>query len=144
MRAVVLALLALLALLAACDLQPPPKKAPPSLAPADAAIVAVVPDAPMPVIDAAPVIVDAGTGRPAPDAMIVVTEDCVQVGVEFARVYIATAVDMAERSAAERDQTRMVRKMAELCTIQNWNPDKRTCWLKATTRDAHKKCAEMK
>ncbi|HEY5935577.1 MAG TPA: hypothetical protein VIU61_13095 [Kofleriaceae bacterium] len=133
-----------LVLLASCDLQPPPKKEPPRLAPADAAIVAIVRDASMPVIDAAPVIVDAGAGRPTPDAMIVVTEDCVQVGVEFARVYIATAVDMAERSAAERDQTRMVRKMAELCTIQTWNADKRTCWLKATTRDAHKKCAEMK
>lgn len=133
-----------LAVLAACDLQPPPKKAPARLAPGDATVVAVVTDAPAPAIDAAAAIVDAGPGRPAPDAMIEVTEDCVQVGVEFARVYIATAVDMAERSAAERDQTRMVRKMAELCTIQNWNADKRTCWLKATTRDAHKRCAEMK
>jgi hypothetical protein len=138
MRAVVV-----VALLAACDLQPPPKKQKPLLAPGDAAIVANVADPPT-LVDAAPMIVDAGPGRPTPDAMIEVTEDCVQVGVEFARVYVATAVDLAERSAAERDQTRMVRKMAELCTVQSWSSDKRTCWLKATTREAHKKCAEMK
>jgi len=139
MRAVVV-----LALLAACDLQPPPKKQKPLLAPSDAAVVAVVADAPVPAVDAPPVIVDAGMGRPAADAMIEVTDECVQVGVEFARVYVATAVDMAERSAAERDQTRMVRKMAELCTIQSWSVERRSCWVKATTRDAHKRCATMK
>ena len=134
----------MLALVAACDLQPPPKKQKPLLVPDDAAVVAVALDAPVLAIDAAPAIVDAGMGRPAADAMIAVSDECVQVCVEFARVYVATAVDMAERSAAERDQTRMVRKMAELCTIQSWSADRRSCWVKATTRDAHKRCAGMK
>ena len=135
-----------LALVAACDLQPPAKKrAPPLLSPADAgAAVAIADAAAPPAIDAAPATADARPGRPPADAAIAVTDDCVQVGVEFARVYIATAVDMAERSAAERDQTRMVRKMAELCTSQAWNAEKRSCWLKATTRAGHQKCAEMK
>ncbi|MEJ7602909.1 MAG: hypothetical protein WKG01_33785 [Kofleriaceae bacterium] len=134
----------LLAVLTACDLQPPkPKAAPPALAPSDAAVVIVL-DA-----DAAPLPIDAGATvdarleRPPADAGVEVTDACLEVGEQFATSFIATATDLAERSAADRDRARMVRKMAELCTTQTWSADKRGCWIKASTRADHQRCAEM-
>jgi len=141
MRAALVALVAL----AACDLQPPKKQpARPSLGSADAGVVvAPVVDAMPVVVDATKAIVDARPGRPPADALIDVTDDCVEVGVAFTEVYVATASDLAERSAADRDRTRMVRKMAEMCTTQSWTAAKRKCWLEATTRADHKRCTAM-
>ena len=134
----------LVAALAACDLQPPrPKAAPPALATSDAAVaVPAIADAAPPPLDAA-VIADARPERPPVDAAIEVTGACVEVGEQFTTTFIATATDIAERSAADRDRARMTRKMAELCTTQRWSAGKRVCWIEASTRADHQRCAEM-
>jgi len=115
-----------LLLLAACELQPaprrqapaaqtPPTPAPaPAAAPADAAVVAMPP-------------------------RIETTKQCIDVGVHVAEVLINSA-DPAQRGVIANERERIVKATAEACTTQAWSDDAAKCYLAANTQPQLKAC----
>jgi hypothetical protein len=110
-----------LVLLAACDLKPAPKQSPPPPKPPAAV----------------PVVFDAGAGA---DALMEVTQPCVDVGVKVATIWIETSTSPTEKAQLEQERTKMVRRMAENCTKGSWDDAIRGCMLAATTRAALQQC----
>ncbi len=135
--------LAVCGLLVGCDHRPaPPPAPPPTVAltpPAADATVAVVdagaPGAVAVAADAAASVGDAGAG--SPDAMLVVSEECLQTGVKIADVIIAATTDETQKAAIEQDRTKLVRRSAETCTRDGWSASVRGCFL------ASKSAAEL-
>jgi hypothetical protein len=122
-----------LVLLAACEIQPAPRKQaeppppPPSAMP------------PAPVADAA-VIADAGIDAPP---AIQISAECLEVGVKLAQVFIDSAGDPAQKSIAEQERSNVTRKTGEVCTTGRWSENARKCYLATKTPADIKKC-EMK
>jgi hypothetical protein len=116
------------ALLAACELQPPPRQ--------QAAPPAPTPPPPAPVIEAP---ADAGVASDAP-AGPQWTDQCREVGIHIAGVIINSATDPGAKSIYEQDREKMVRSTAETCTTQGWSDAAAKCYLKANTAAELKAC----
>lgn len=120
-----------LALLAACELQPPPKQKPAPSTPPPA--VATTPVAPP------PVVADAG-GAEAPAPKVAISAPCMQVAAKVAQVFIDSAKDPAQRNVYEQERANMTRKTGEACTAQAWSDDARACYLTSKTPADLKAC----
>lgn len=125
--------LPLLALLAACELQPPPKQAPAPRTPPQAA--QPVPPPPP------PTAVQAGSGSGSA-ALMEVTDQCVAIGAHIARVIVESTTDPAMRSIYEQERTKMIRSTAEVCTTQKWSPEASACYLATKTAAEIKACEQ--
>jgi hypothetical protein len=123
-------LLAALVLLAACDLQPPPKHKPAPTQPGSAA------GAPTPTPALPP-----DAAAPAPDAFDV-TQKCLDVSAHIANVMIEEAKDPSAKAALEQDKTRIIRRAAEGCTRDAWPEAAHTCFMKAETLAAMEICGK--
>lgn len=120
-------------LLAACELQPAPKKQP--APPAE-----VTPTAPVP---APPPSAPADAGVAVADAAgvtIEASEACVTVGAHVADVFVQSATDPAQRAVYEQERTKMVKATAEACTKQRWSDAAQKCYVAATTPALIKAC----
>jgi hypothetical protein len=119
--------LPLLVLLAACDLQPPPKQqpAPPASATESPKLVAPAP----------PSLPE----QPKTET----TNDCIEVGKHVAAVFVASVTDPAQRSVVEQERTKIVKATAEACTKQAWSAEARGCYL-ASGSPADIKACEAK
>jgi hypothetical protein len=137
---------ALLCVLAACEIQPPPprRNEPP---PAPAPTPAPVP-APQPAGSGSAALTfgarppDAGSGAGSGSAAkpaIEVTAKCLEVGVHVADVLIKTA-DSAQRAVFESERERIVRATGEACTTQAWSEAASACYLATTTQTQVKDC----
>ncbi|MBX3162248.1 MAG: hypothetical protein KF773_40160 [Deltaproteobacteria bacterium] len=132
--------------LVGCDLQPPPKKQPPTAQRAGqnpaqpgsgsggTAQVVVTPTNPVP-----------PTNKPAdkPPAPPPAAMSCLDIGSHFANIYERTSEEPTEKASLEQQRTTLVKSLADACTKGNWSDDVRTCIAKATTRAALTQCTSM-
>ena len=143
-------LLFLAVALVACELEPAPKKAPPaqgaaagSGAPAAGSAAPTPPPQPtqptqpMQPSTPPPAAVDAGV-----DAPMEVKQACVDTGAHLAQVLIDEAKDATQKAAIEQDKARMIRRVAEVCTRDNWKPEALACFMKATSSEQMDVCAK--
>ena len=117
--------------LAACEIQPAPKKEPPSAPPV------AVPEAAKPVEQPPPppaAVADGGVVK------IEISAPCLEVGAKVAQVFIDGASDPAQKSIYEQERANMTRKTGEACTVQGWIEDARKCYLAAKTPAEIKAC----
>lgn len=119
--------------LSACDLQPPPKKQPPS-EPSDPARQA--PSIPTP----EPALPDAAVAPPI-DAFET-SPACNDVGVKVAASVVDNAQDPAQKAALSQDRDRIVRRVAEACTRDSWPESARDCFLKAKSPADMQECGK--
>ena len=141
--------LALLLVVAACDLQPPKKKeAPPPPPPpkvmVDAGMVAPpVVDATVAVaVDAALPVVDAGVVAVTADGDIEPTQDCLDVAVHFADVLIEDEKDATKKAALEQDKANIVKTTSRRCTKDSWSEAIRKCFNASRTQVQVEMCAK--
>jgi hypothetical protein len=131
-RAVVLIALAAGTSLAACEIQPAPKKQP---------VPVEVPSPPPPqlpqVPQPPPVVADAGTGEPPP---IAASKECIDVAAHVVQVFISTAQDPAQGAVYEQERMKMTRATAEACDKQGWSPAAMKCYLAAKNPVTIKAC----
>ncbi len=131
-------LVVLLAIAGACDLQPPPKKAPPAATPAPSP-AAVTPREPaLPPLDAG--IAAVGDAAPAPPDAMEVSDRCVQLGSHVAEVLISEAEDASKKSVLIQDRAKIVRRTAESCTRDGWNAQLIGCYMAAKTQATLQAC----
>lgn len=126
-----------LILLAACEIQPAPKKqaAPPPPPPA-AQVEAPKPVEPTP----APPNAGSAAGLPQPPK-IEVNAPCLQVGAKVASVFIDNETDPGQKSIREQERGNLTRKTAEACTVQGWSEEARNCYLATQTPAEINACA---
>jgi hypothetical protein len=139
--------LALLLVVAACDLQPPKKKeAPPPPPPPkvmiDAGAVAPVADAAVAVAADAPVVVDAAPVVVTADGDIEPTQECLDVGVHIADVLIEDEKDATKKAALEQDKTNIVKISSRRCTKDGWSEPIRKCFNASRTGPQIEMCAK--
>jgi hypothetical protein len=135
-------LVVLIAIAGACDLQPPPKKAPPAATstPTPAAPSAVpTPEPALPPADAGVAAV-ASDAAPAPPDAMEVSDRCVQLGSHVAEVLISEAGDPAKKSVLVQDRAKIVRRTAESCTRDAWTAELITCYLAAKSQATLQAC----
>jgi hypothetical protein len=101
----------LLTLLAACELQPAPKKQAEPPPPPPAAQV----EAAKPVESPPPVAADAGAGSAA---KIEITAPCLETAAKLAQLFIDLQKDPGAKSNAEQARGDMTRKMGEACSAE--------------------------
>jgi len=118
----------LFAFVAACDLKPAPKQAPPAATPA----------APMVPADAAAAGAPSDAATPM-DAMSV-SDRCVTLGSHVAEVLIGEAEDPSKKAALVQDRAKIVRRTAESCTRDAWSEDQISCFLAGKTQIAMQAC----
>jgi hypothetical protein len=123
----------LIALLAACELQPAPKKQAEPPPPPPAAQV----EAAKPVESPPPVAADAGAGSAA---KIEITAPCLETAAKLAQLFIDLQKDPGAKSNAEQARGDMTRKMGEACTVQNWSVEARACFLAAKSEADIRAC----
>ena len=136
------ALVVLIAIAGACDLQPPPKKAPPTATPAATPPVAD-PNAPVAVSADAGVAVavsDAPAAPKAPADAMDVSDRCLTLGTHVADVLLAEASDPSKKAALIQDRAKIVRRTAESCTRDAWNEPLISCYLAAKTQVTLQAC----
>jgi hypothetical protein len=140
------------AMLAACELQPAPHKAPPAeptpppVKDPTAAAQPTPPPANPPPANPPPTppsAVDAGVVAPPPDAPIKTTQECTDVAAKIADALINEATDPTQKAAMEQEKTKMILRTAEVCTRNAWKPEARSCFLKATTTAQMQDCAQQ-
>lgn len=145
--------LLVLYLLAACELQPAPKQAPPAASSAPAGSAAPVAVAPstgsaaagssggVAAVPAAGSAAGSGAGSgarvvPPPPPAIQVTASCEKAAVRYAELFIAGAPE-SQRGIYEQDRANMVRRTEVACTQQAWTAPALACIAQAKTdRDA--------
>ncbi len=138
----------LLSALGACELEPPPKKAPaaapamPQPVPEPAAIAPPpatppAPTAPPP----GPPTVPEGAGRGSA-ALPPVSQPCLDVSGHIADTLIAEAADPAQKATMEQEKTKIIRRSAEACTRDAWKPTVMKCFLDAKTTAEMQTCAK--
>lgn len=136
------ALVVLIAIAGACDLQPAPKKAPPSATPA-VTPPAATPNMPAAVPGDAGVALAVGDAPAAPkapaDAMDV-TDRCLTLGAHVADVLLNEASDPSKKAALIQDRAKIVRRTAESCTRDAWNEPLISCYLAAKTQVTLQAC----
>jgi hypothetical protein len=118
--------LPLLVLLAACDIQPAPKKQPPPPPGSPAESPKFVAPAPPPSLPEQP--------------KVDTTKECIEIGKHVAEVFVMSVTDPAQRSVFEQERTKIVRATAEACTTQKWPSEARGCYLAAGTPAEIKAC----
>jgi hypothetical protein len=136
--------------LAACELQPAPHKAPPAeptpppVKDSTAAAQPTPPPAnPPPANPPPPQAVDAGVVVPPADAPLQATQDCTDVAAKIADALIKEATDPTQKAAMEQEKTKMILRTAEVCTRNAWKAEARSCFLKATTTAQMQDCAQQ-
>lgn len=113
--------IALVFLLAACELQPAPNQAPPPAPPAGSA--APVAPAPHPM--------------PPPTPAVQPTAECEQAGIKEAQLLISDA-EPSQKPAMERERADIVRRTEDACTRQGWTAPALACIAQSKTNmDAH-------
>ena len=125
-----------LCLLAACELQPAPKKQPEPAPPAPPPQEVAKPVEPPPAVA---VVGDAGVDA----AKIEISGPCLEVAAKVAQVFIDSAQDPAQKSIYEQERANMTRKTGEACTQQGWSAEALKCYL-ATKTPAEIKACELK
>ena len=139
-----LAFVSIVALLGACELEPPPPR---QQAPVRAQTAPVAP-APAPTPPPARTMGEGSAGSAAgsaaegsgsavpapPMARNDVSEPCLQVGVHYADVWVNDAKDDQERAALDQGRALMVRRTAVACTESAWSDEVRACMNAATHR----------
>jgi len=135
-------LVVLLAIAGACDLQPPPKKAPPAVTPTPTAPSAVpTPEPALPPADAGvAVAVAVGDAAPVPPDAMEVTDRCVDLGSHVAEVLISEAEDPSKKSVLVQDRAKIVRRTAESCTRDAWSAQLISCYMAAKTQATLQAC----
>jgi hypothetical protein len=123
-------------LLAACELQPAPKKQPEPPPAAQAP-----PEAQKPVEPPPPAVAPGVPADAAPK--IEISAVCLEVAAKVAQVFIDSAADPAQKSIYEQERANMTRKTGEACTTQGWSEEARKCYL-ATKTPAEIKACELK
>jgi hypothetical protein len=126
-------------LLAACELQPAPKKQPappPAAAPTETAPKPVEP----PPSGAGP---GSATGSGSAAAKLEITAPCMEVATKVAQVFVDSATEPGQKSVYEQERANMTRKTGEACTAQAWSEEARACYL-ATSTPAQIKACEQK
>jgi hypothetical protein len=118
-----------LILLAACELQPAPKKQAPPPPPAEAA----KPVEPPPQVADAAVAIEAPAAGSGSAAKVEITAPCMQVAAKLAQLFIDLQTDQGAKANAEQARGDMTRKMGEACTVQGWTEAARACFLAAKT-----------
>lgn len=113
--------------LAACDLHPPPKKKP-------------APATPQPA-DTPPPPEPGSAAEPAPP-VFETSAACNEVGVKVAGALIDSAQDPTQKATLTQERDRIVRRVAEACTRDNWPPASRECFLKAKTQEEMQICGQ--
>ena len=127
-----------LIVLAACELQPAPKKqAAPPPPPPSAQVEAAKPVEV--VADAGAAVNAAGSGSAA---KIEITAPCMEVAAKLAQVFIDVQTDPGAKSNAEQARGDMIRKMGEACTVQPWSTEARACFLAAKTEPDIRACEQ--
>ena len=116
--------------LAACEIQPAPKKQP---VPVE---VQTPPPPPQPKI-VQPTTDDAGPPAPPP---IQASEDCIKVASHVVQVFIDTAKDQAQAAVYEQERMQMTRATAEACDKQAWSAAAQKCYLAAKDPPTIKAC----
>ena len=116
-----------LLLLAACELQPAPKKqaAPP-------------PPPPTAQVEAAKPVEQPPPPPTAPKLEI--NAQCLEVSAKIASVFIDSATDPGQKSIYEQDRANMSRKMGEACMLQGWSDEARACYLASKSQADLKAC----
>src|SRR4051812_19013015 len=117
MRAVVLVVLSIVA---ACEIQPAPKKQP---APVQA-------PTPPPQAPTLPVVGDAGVSDAA-SIDIEGTKECITLAAHLADVFVQSATDPAQHAIYEQEPMRSVKAMADACTKQHWTDAAQKCYAAA-------------
>lgn len=122
---------AVLFVLAACEIQPAPKKQP---------VPVEVPSQPPsqpPVKVVQPTTDDAGPPAPPP---IQASEECIKVASHVVQVFIDTANDQAQAAVYEQERMQMTRATAEACDKQKWSAAAMKCYLAAKDPPTIKAC----
>jgi hypothetical protein len=132
-------LVVLLAIAGACDLQPPPKKAPAATAPAPSPAAVPTPEPALPALDAGVAAV-VGDAAPTPPDAAEVSDRCVNLGSHVAEVMISEAEDPSKKSVLIQDRARIVRRTAESCTRDGWNEKLISCYMAAKTQATLQAC----
>lgn len=152
-------LVACFILLAACDLQPPERRAPAGSAgsaaaptppaPADAAVTPTRPTpkpAPAPATAPARVEAEAGSGSAVPSGAgngPAPSEPCLKVGVHIAQVLIDDEKDPQKKATFAQERTQIVRRASLGCTQNAWPEPARTCFLAAKSVAAIEQCTQL-
>jgi len=74
-----------------------------------------------------------GSAAPATPPAAKTTEECTKVGAHVAEIVIASIEDPTIRAQQEQDRTRLVRRIAETCTRDQWSPAAQKCFLDGKT-----------
>jgi hypothetical protein len=78
---------------------------------------------------------------PAPDAFET-SAACNDIGIRIAAQMLTEATDPTQKSALTQERDRIVRRVAEACTRDNWPKDARDCFMKATTSAQMQECGK--
>ncbi len=159
MRALLASFL-LLSALGACELEPPPKKAPPANPTpppvADPTAAAPTPANPTPPpanppsatptpppANPTPPPIAAGSGAGSGSAALPpVSQPCLDVSAHIAEALIVEAADPGQKAAMEQEKTKIIRRSAEACTRDAWKPTVMKCFLDAKTTAEMQICAK--
>lgn len=116
-----------LVVLAACELQPAPKKQPAPPPPPQGSTAKPVESPPAP---------PAAGSAARPE----ISEPCMEVATKVAQVLVDSATDAGQKSIYERERANMTRRTGEACTAQGWSEAARTCYLATKTPVDIKAC----
>lgn len=137
-----------LTVLAACEHEPPPKKAPPAppAAPPAGDPTKAQPTPPPPPTPTPPPPPPPNANQPPADAAIdapaPVSQDCVDVASHIAETMIKESKDPQQKAFIEQEKTKIIRRSAEACTRDNWKPEILACFKKSTTTEQMQVCAK--
>ncbi len=81
-------------------------------------------------------------GGVAPDALLVVSQGCIDVGSHVAEILIADAKDPMQKAALEQERAKIVRRSAEACTRDGWSATGQKCFLDAKTSAGMQVCGK--
>jgi len=85
-------------------------------------------------------VADAGAAAVPGDAVLVVSDDCLQVAAKIAQIIIDATSDPTQKAALEQDRTKLVRRSAETCMRSSWPAGARKCFLAASTPQQLEAC----
>ena len=123
--------------LAACEIQPAPKKqAVPVEVPAQPAQPVQPTQPPTP----PPAPADGGLMDNAAAQVIQASAPCINVAAHVVQVFIETAKDQASAAVYEQERMKMTKATAEACEKQGWSEAAQTCYLAAKSPTAIKAC----
>lgn len=136
-------LAAVLLLCAACDFQPPPKKAPPVESPPTNPPAQTI-DAPVAVAPSTGSGSDVGSGSGSGLAprRVESSQACIDAAAKITGLMIDNSKDDMLKAQLEQDRTKTVRRVAEACTKDAWPADVLTCITNAGDMTALQACTQ--